>query len=143
MHVEIQVSGPADLSRLGAAFGDDIQVVLPDTRIKNAHLLWFKIQGRTTDPNLEAQTLCAAIENLPPEARQLWDTAAEREFEVALESFQDREITSTAFTAQTLARIGALDARLVISVVADTDPYEDDEDEDEDDEDDFDLGSQD
>jgi hypothetical protein len=146
MHVEVQVSGPADLSRLGAAFGEGIQVVLPDTRIKDAHLLWFKIQGRTTDPNLEAQTLCAAIESLPPDARQLWDTAAEREFEVDLESFQDREITSTAFTSQTLARIGALDARLVISVVADIDPYEDedeDEDDDDDDDDDFDLESQD
>jgi hypothetical protein len=123
MHVEVQVSGSADLSALGAAFGEGIHVVLPD-----AHLLWVSLPGRTTDPDLEAQTLCTAIESLPANARQLWDTAVGREFEVSLESFQDREITLTALTPQTLARIGALDARLVISVIADTGPYEDQDD---------------
>jgi hypothetical protein len=66
MHVEVQVSGSADLSALGAAFGEGIYVVLPD-----AHLLWFALQGQTTDPDLEAQTLCTAIDVRDNHARDV------------------------------------------------------------------------
>ena len=101
LNIELQVTASFGLEHLSQAFGDNFSlnycgVTEPGNYLLSGALAYRDDSDRS--PNSLAIGLCKLVEVLEPSARELWDAAADRIFDVGLNANFDRKVIVELFT---------------------------------------------
>ncbi|GAB4585052.1 hypothetical protein [Nocardia sp. IFM 10818] len=119
LNIDVDVHADTDLSGLRAEFGDDISVLYcgaDEPRRFRLSFEWNEPVGDGIEPDEVARGLCAVVERLPARGRALWDSAADRVFDIGFEAESGRGTGQALLQPGTLVRIGELRARLACSI---------------------------
>jgi hypothetical protein len=86
LNVDLRIYSKSDLQPLVSALGDKVidLYVGRERRMYKAQL--ELMQQRHKSPESAIRRFCELIRELPAEARELWDTARSREFDVGIEA---------------------------------------------------------
>jgi hypothetical protein len=115
LNVDLEVESRSDLDLLTAAMGKRVVVLYsgPVSKSKR-HLLAVECARHFAGPNEAIRALCAIIENLPPEARRVWD-GARKEFDIGCEWEPSNALSRFTIRPETVRRMANLGASLAIS----------------------------
>lgn len=119
LNVDLEVRSRADLLALKEQLGSAIDLMFYGETDPGNFLLSVEAQGSGllgSNPDGTANALCELVERLEGSARELWDSADDRVFDVGFEGVSDSRIAEPLLSPATLMRIGRLNARVAISV---------------------------
>ncbi|HEY9785740.1 MAG TPA: hypothetical protein V6D17_10085 [Candidatus Obscuribacterales bacterium] len=125
LNVDVEVRSHADLAPLRDQLGDSVDLMFCGETSPGEFLLTFERHAADlADPNPDktAIALCKLIEHLHGPAKQLWDSAEDRVFDVGFEAVSDVRCGRNLLSAETMLRIARLNARLAISVYTHSQP---------------------
>ena len=118
MNVDVDVYSKTSLQPLVAAFGKKVIVhhVGREGRDQSAH---FSLAStHRDDADTLAYRLAGLVTRLPRAARQLWDRARRRDFNLGIQAGMTPYSHEIALTRRTLARVAAVGGRIVITTYA-------------------------
>ncbi|WP_157554957.1 hypothetical protein [Nocardia crassostreae] len=123
LNIDVDIHATSDLSALRDEFGDDIAILYcgePEPGSFRLSFEWNAPGGDEADPDAIEQGLCTVVERLSASGRELWNTAADRIFDIGYEAESGRESGQALLRPATLVRIGSLGARLACSIYTHT-----------------------
>ncbi len=86
LNVDLRIYSKSDLSPLVSAMGEKV-IALYQGRERKMYKAQLELGGRNPrSPDAAIRGYCDLIRELPAEARELWDTAKSREFDVGIEA---------------------------------------------------------
>jgi hypothetical protein len=121
LNIELEVRASVDLKRLSAGMGTEFLVnycdpVEPGTFLLSGSISPIDVNDR--GPDATAIRLCDLVEQLPIDARELWNNATDRVLDIGLDANLDRHCIVNLLAPETLMRIAKIAARLAVSVYA-------------------------
>jgi len=98
-------------------FGDDV-VVLHQSDCRDLCTASFEVTGSCSSGDAEwaISRFCAFIENLPPNARRLWDQCCSRVFDIGYESGDSPRCFRSILHPETVARVASLGAAIMVTI---------------------------
>ncbi len=116
-NVDLDIFSRARLEPLIAAFGKRVFVhyVGPERGMFGAHLS-LSSYGQSADTLTRG--LCRLVSRLPSEARRLWDSAKQRDFNVGIEAGLEPHSHELRLTERTVAWVARLGGSIVITTYA-------------------------
>ena len=119
LNVDLDIEAPYDLAPLVAALGEqifDLYTGAVDDRFE-AHLELHSTETfQRSNPEVVIQAFITLLDQLPPDARLLWDRATKRDFNIGLQSGKKPPVFECALLPETLASIARLGARVVLTL---------------------------
>ena len=119
LNVDLDIEAPYDLAPLVAALGEqifDLYTGAVDDRFE-AHLELHSTETfQRWNPEVVIQAFITLLDQLPPDARLLWDRATKRDFNIGLQSGKKPPVFECALLPETLASISRLGARVVLTL---------------------------
>lgn len=116
LNVDLDILSAVSLSPLVTAFGDRVIVLYlgKEGRGCGAHLELHNAYRKSTDQLL--REFAALVERLPPKARQLWDRAKSRDFNIGVQAGFAPRMHETFVSTQSLTAVAAVGGRVVFTV---------------------------
>ena len=122
LNVDLEVESTADLSPLVAALGDDVFLLHIGPADRGGDLAAFELAEEHGDPDGSLLEFCDPIEQLLPEAAELWRTAHRRTFDVGYECGDTPPAFQSELTRPTIQRVADLGASLSTTIYPRADP---------------------
>ncbi|MCB9751221.1 MAG: hypothetical protein H6713_14690 [Myxococcales bacterium] len=119
-NIDLELYDARPLDEFVAAWGREV-FVLHHGEWSEGWRLAVEVSALTRTAETTARELVRLIEGLPPAARARWDGLRDRVFDLGVQTGRTPPMWSTALSAETVAAIGALGARLALTVYA---PYD-------------------
>jgi hypothetical protein len=117
LNTDVEVRAPFDLFPLRQALGEPILDLFCGETEPGRFLLSFELAGLSGEqPEETANALCEIIESLSGNAREIWNTATDRVFDVGYDAVADSHCGQFTLSPEILMRIARLNARLGISI---------------------------
>jgi hypothetical protein len=118
LNIDVDIWSKSKLEPLMAALGKNVLVhyVGAERHEQSAHFSLASAHGK--DPDTILHRLVALIERLPPPARQLWNRARTRDFNIGIQAGVTPFSHELALEAGTLERAAAVGGRVVITTYA-------------------------
>jgi hypothetical protein len=120
LNVDVEVFSRSDLVPLREGLGDDVSVHYCGESEPGNFLLAMELAGSialdSPGPDRTAKGFCGLIESLTGPAREAWESAYDRVFDIGYDAVLDRACGQPVLSPTTLQQIGSLNARLALSV---------------------------
>jgi hypothetical protein len=119
LNVDLEVRSRTTLEPLRDQIDETIDLLFCGETEPGSFLLAIEIASSglpNDDPNILVNMLCSFIERLQAMAKQLWDGADDRVFDIGFETAANSHSSQLSLTPETLLRVGRLGARLAISI---------------------------
>jgi hypothetical protein len=118
LNVDVEVFSHVDLLPLREALGDRISVNFCGETEPGNFFLAMELAGvwDNREPESAANGFCKLIESLKGSAREAWDSAHDRVFDVGYDAVLDNVCKQPLLSPEALQQIGSLNARLALSV---------------------------
>ena len=119
LNVDLDIEAPYDLAPLVSALGPRV-FDLYTGALRDGFQTHLELDADVTydlkDPDVAIQAFITLLEQLPPDAKLLWDGASKRDFNIGIQAGTKRPAFECALLPQTLGSIARLGARVVITV---------------------------
>jgi hypothetical protein len=120
LNVDLDIEAPFDLAPLVAALGDDV-FALHTGPARDGYETHLELAGESIQPSsadFAIRVFARLLSQLAPEAKQLWDRAARRDFNIGIQGGLAPHAFEVALSRDVLAAVADLGARIVITVYA-------------------------
>lgn len=117
LNVDLDIYSKRDLQPLVTALGAKV-IVLHAGRDRRTHRAHLELARPTKTADSTIRGFCALIEALPPVARDLWNAAKVRDFNIGVQTEMQPFSTQFALAPETLTATCGLGARIVFTVYA-------------------------
>ena len=116
-NVDLELESRASLAPIIEAFGEDV-IVLYQGDSRELFTASFEAAGSCCSGDAEGAIsgLCRLVENLPDDARRLWDKCCTRVFDIGYESGDSPRSLRSILHPETVARVAALGAAIVVGL---------------------------
>lgn len=101
--------------------GESVVVLYCGTEKPGHHLLTLEFRRYSKSAVVTANALCKVVENLPPSARKVWDSAEAR-FDFGYELRPGERMLNFSLPPKLIARIAELGAHLVVTCYGHDEP---------------------
>lgn len=116
LNVDLELESRDPLAPIVEALGEDIAVLHHGTA-RGLHTASLEVAGCTSgDAEATIDSLCSLVENLPPEARRLWNGCCTRLFDIGYESGDSPASFRSVLHSETVARVAALGAAIMVTI---------------------------
>jgi hypothetical protein len=116
MNVPLCIFSRSDLKPLAEAMGKRIDLYYSG-REGRSHKLRFALKWRRShSPESEIRELCKLIQNLPPEAKDLWNSAKTRTFDIGIEAPGPGSYFWSAISDKTVKATSEINAQISITI---------------------------
>ena len=117
LNVDLDLESRTTLAPIVEAFGEDV-VVLHQSTSRELFTASFEVAGSGCSGDAEGaiNSLCLLVENLPADARRLWDECCTRVFDIGYESGDSPRSFRSILHPATVIRMAALGAAIVITI---------------------------
>ena len=122
LNVDLDVESRTPLDPLIENLGDDV-IVLHCGKSRGLHEAHFEIADSGCDAESTLSTFCTLLENLAPEAAQVWKHAVSRTFDLGFDSGDAPRSFRSILHPQIIQRIASLEAALIITIYPRPDDY--------------------
>jgi hypothetical protein len=120
LNVDLDIEAPFDLAPLVAALGDAVfelhSGIVGDRFETHLELAGESIQPGSAD--IAIGVFVRLLSQLTPDAKQLWDRATRRDFNIGIQGGRTPHAFEVALPRDVLAAVADLGARIVITVYA-------------------------
>ena len=117
LNVDLDIYSKCDLQPLVTALGGKV-IVLHAGRDRRTHCAHLELARPTKTADSTIRGFCALIEALPQMARDLWNAAKVRDFNIGVQAEMQPFSCQFAFAPETLTATCGLGARIVFTVYA-------------------------
>lgn len=119
LNVDLDIYSKTNLKPLVAALGEEVYVLHlgRERDLWSAHL---ELAEHPRSVDVAIRRFAALILALPPAARNLWDSATTRDFNIGVQAGSMPRLWEAKIAPQTIQRVSSLKARLVVTVYAAT-----------------------
>ena len=114
LNVDLEVRGPNDLQPLIDDLGDDV-INLHSGRVHDHYLATFEV-AFSGDANELIQSFCNLIENLAAEARDCWNEASLKVFDIGYEAGLGPKSYESTLRPETVAAVAAVGAAIRVTI---------------------------
>ena len=115
LNTDLEIESKSDLSKIVQEFGEDVSV-LHHGEVRGYQHASFEIAGTTAGADETINYFCALVENLPTEAREIWDGCCSRVLDVGYESGTSGPTFRSEIRVSTVQRVAAIDASIVVTI---------------------------
>jgi hypothetical protein len=120
LNLDLDIEAPFDLAPLVAALGENV-FELHTGPTRNGFESHLELAGESIQPGGADTAITAFVgllSQLPPDARQLWDRATRRDFNIGIQGGLTPHAFEIGLSRDVLAVVAALGARVVVTVYA-------------------------
>jgi hypothetical protein len=120
LNVDLDVEAPFDLAPFVAALGDDV-FELHTGPARDGFETHLELAGESIQPgsaDIAIRVFVRLLKQLAPDAKQLWDRATRRDFNIGIQGGLTPHAFEVALPRDVLAAVADLGARIVITVYA-------------------------
>ena len=115
LNVDLEIESKNDLSEIVQEFGDDVSVLYCG-EVRGYQHASFEIPANTAGADETINRFCSLVEELSPEARELWDDCCSRVMDVGYQSGTSPQNFRSEIRASTVQRVAAIGASIVITI---------------------------
>ena len=115
LNVDLELVTRVDLSPLLAHWRDTL-ILLRDSTDAGCRTIWAELRETPRDANSAIDELTRNVKDLPGPLRALWDACDDRCFNVGVQAGRAPHATAFPISAQTIAALTAIAARLEFTV---------------------------
>jgi hypothetical protein len=115
LNTDFIIESKDDLSTIVQEFGEDV-IVLHHGEMRGYQHASFEIAADPAGADETINYFCALVEELPREAREIWDACCSRVIDVGYESGVAARMFRSEIRAATVQRVAAIDASIVVSI---------------------------
>jgi hypothetical protein len=117
LNVDLDLEAKVSLAPIVEAFGEDVAVLHQSTS-RDLFAVSFEAAGSGCSADAEGtiNSLCLLVENLPRDARRLWDECCTRVFDIGYESGDSPRSFRSILHPETIARVAALGAAIMVTI---------------------------
>ena len=117
LNVDLEIESHRNLQPIVDSFGDDA-VNLYCGQARGHYLATFETSNTEADPDSIVSYFCMLVKALDGEAKELWDTAFTKVFDIGYESVLEARSYSysSEIRAETIERVAALGASLRVTI---------------------------
>ncbi len=116
LNTDLEIESQQDVSRIVEEFGDDVTVLFQGIVRSNYHFASFEVPGSFHEPDEVMNQFCLLVENLPVDARLLWDNCVSRIFDIGYESGDSPEAYRSELRPSTVQRVASIGASIFITI---------------------------
>ena len=116
LNVDLDIESREPLAPIIEALDGDVAVLYQGTAREFYTLSLEVADCSFGDAEATINNLCLLLENLPPEARQLWDRCCTRIFDIGYESGDHPRSFRSILHPETVARVAALGAAIMVTI---------------------------
>lgn len=117
LNVDLDIYSPFDLGPLVQALGRKV-AVLHAGRVKRTYRAHLELAGFTKNADAAIRAFCSLIARLDSDARELWNKATHRDFNIGVEAGFAPRVAEFVLAADTVKAAAELGARIVVTVYA-------------------------
>jgi hypothetical protein len=120
LNVDLDVEAPFDLAPLVAALGDEV-LELHTGPARDGFETHLELGGESIQPgsaDMAIRVFVRLLSQLAPDAKQLWDGATRRDFNIGIQGGRTPHAFEVALPRDVLAAVADLGGRIVITVYA-------------------------
>jgi len=117
LNVDLDIFSQSDLQPLVDAFGKKVSVLFSG-RVKRTHRAHLEVAKITKTADATIRDFCTLIETLPKTARDLWNGANQRDFNIGVQGGMTPRASEFALSAEVLKAVHKVEARIVFMVYA-------------------------
>ena len=114
LNVDLEIESKSDLSKIVEEFGEDVIVLYCGERRGYQHASFESPNHADADETINH--FCLLVEELPTEARAIWDGCCSRVMDVGYESGISPQNFRSEIRASTVQRVAAIGASIVITI---------------------------
>ncbi len=114
LNVDLEIRSKSPLKSLAKAFGKQVAILYCGTEGRGRYLLAIESGSHSKSAVVAANALCKIVENLPPSARKVWDSAQAR-FDFGYELRPGERMLNFSLPPNLIARIAKLGAHLAVT----------------------------
>jgi hypothetical protein len=117
LNVDLDLESKTSLAPIIAEFGEEV-VVLHQTTSRDLHTASFEHAGSGCSGDAEniISQLCLLVEQLPPDARQIWEACCTRIFDIGYESGDNPSSFRSILHPETIKRMAGLGAAIMVTI---------------------------
>ena len=115
LNVDLVISSKEELTPIVESFGEDVVVLFNDKWAEHYRAV-FEIAGSHAAANEDIGYFCSLIEGLEGEAKELWQSAYSREFDVGFESGYKGERAYVSIQSSVIKRLAEAEAAISITL---------------------------
>lgn len=117
LNVDLDLESKASLASIVETFGKDV-VVLHHNTAREFCTASFEAVGSGCSGDAESaiSSLCLLVENLPEDARRIWDECCTRVFDIGYESGDSPKSFRSILHPETIKRVAALGAAIMVTI---------------------------
>ncbi|MBI1918091.1 MAG: hypothetical protein HYS12_25650 [Planctomycetes bacterium] len=117
LNVDLDLESRVSLAPIVEAFGEDV-VVLHQSACREFFTASFEAAGSGCSGDAEGaiNDLCLLVENLPDDARRLWDECCTRVFDIGYESGDSPRSFRSILHPETVMRVAAVGAAIMVTI---------------------------
>jgi hypothetical protein len=116
LNVDLDISSKADLQPLVSAMGRKVSLSFVG-RVKRGFQAHMDLAiGNPKSPETAIVQYCKLIQRLPPEARELWDAAKTRTFDIGIEAPRPNNYFWSAISAKAIRATSEVNAQIAVTV---------------------------
>ena len=115
INTDLELESLEDLAPIVESFGSDVAVLFHGEAMGH-HRASFEVAGLAADPEALLNHFCMFAEALPEPARAIWDRCSKKVFDIGYESGTDAPAFRSELRAQTVNRVAALGASIVVTI---------------------------
>ena len=119
LSVDLELEGAAaTLEMVAAELSGSLFVLHHEVRGRRARIHYQVISARLATPEATLRSLCRIVERLRSPARRAWQSLRTRDLNVGIQAGRQPHFVEYPITPETLSRVAALGARVVLTVYA-------------------------
>ena len=115
LNTDLEIESKNDLTKIVQDFGEDV-VVLYCGEMRSYQHASFEISANTAGADETINHLCALVEGLGKEAREIWESCCSKVIDVGYESGTSPQNFRSEIRASTIQRVAAIGASIVITI---------------------------
>ena len=115
LNTDLEIESKEDLSRIVQEFGEDVSVLYCG-EIRGYQHASFEIPANTAGADETINQFCELVEQLPKEAREIWEGCCSRIIDIGYESGTSPRNFRSEIRASTIQRVAAIGASIVITI---------------------------
>ena len=115
LNVDLDIEAPYDLAPLVSALGEQV-FDLHTGPFHDRFATHLELAAQPENPEVAIQSFVRLLEQLPPDAKLLWNGATKRDFNIGIQGGNKPPVFECALLPQTLSSIARLGARVVVTV---------------------------
>ena len=115
LNVDLLINSKESLTPIIESFGEDV-VALYNGKWGEHYRANFEIGGSHAAANEDISYFCTVVDSLEGKAKELWDNAFSKEFDIGFESGCGKESYSTVINASIIKRAANIGAAINITI---------------------------